>query len=92
VFFVVFRESLEVVSVLFAFLTQTISGPDKDPIIYRKLCKQVWLGVGTGLFICLAIGAGMIGAFYGSGVDDYSNTEDYWKGPSRSSRVLSLLF
>ncbi|KAG0650478.1 High affinity iron permease ftrA [Hyphodiscus hymeniophilus] len=83
VFFVVFRESLEVVvvvSVLFAFLTQTLAGPSKDPVIYRRLCKQVWLGVGLGLLICLIIGAGMIGAFYGTGVDDYSNTEDYWEG------------
>jgi hypothetical protein len=46
VFFVVFRESLEVVvvvSVLFAFLKQTLSGPGTDPIIFRKLCKQVRL-------------------------------------------------
>jgi hypothetical protein len=44
VFFVVFRESLEVVvvvSVLFAFLKQTLSGPGTDPVILRKLCKQV---------------------------------------------------
>jgi high-affinity iron transporter len=41
---------------------------------------QVWWGVGIGLAVCLAIGAGMIGAFYGTGVDDYSNTEDYWEG------------
>jgi high-affinity iron transporter len=96
VFFVVFRESLEVVvvvSVLFAFLTQTLTGPSKDPVVYRKLCKQVWLGVALGLFICLAIGAGMIGAFYGTGVDDYSNTEDYWEGSFAifASLVIAVL-
>jgi high-affinity iron transporter len=98
VFFVVFRESLEVVvvvSVLFAFLTQTLSGPGpgRDPVIYRKLCKQVWLGVALGLFICLAIGASMIGAFYGTGVDDYSNTEDYWEGSFAifASLVIAVL-
>lgn len=44
VFFVVFRETLEVaviVSVLFASLKQTLSSP--DPADYRKLCKQVRL-------------------------------------------------
>jgi hypothetical protein len=41
VFFVVFRESLEivvVVSVLFAFLKQTLGN---EPVVFRKLCKQV---------------------------------------------------
>ncbi|RDW80966.1 hypothetical protein BP5796_05664 [Coleophoma crateriformis] len=97
VFFVVFRESLEVVvivSVLFAFLKQTLntapgqnadgtpnlSAQVTDPKVYRRLCLQVWYGVGLGLFICLVIGAGMIGAFYTIGVDDYSGTEDYWEG------------
>jgi high-affinity iron transporter len=44
VFFVVFRESLEtvvIVSVLLAFLKQTLDGPNSDPVVYKKLVKQV---------------------------------------------------
>ena len=35
----------------------------------------------------------MIGAFYGSGVDDYSNTEDYWEGSFAifASLVIAVL-
>ncbi|KAK0663637.1 Plasma membrane iron permease [Lasiodiplodia hormozganensis] len=82
VFFIVFRECLEtviVVSVLLAFLKQTL-GAEGDTATYRKLLKQVWWGVGLGLAICLCIGAGMIGAFYGFGKDHFANTEDIWEG------------
>lgn len=44
VFFVVFRESLEtavIVSVLLAFLKQTLDGPNRDAAVYKKLVKQV---------------------------------------------------
>jgi len=96
VFFVVFRESLEVVvvvSVLFAFLQQTLNQPGQDPLVFKRLMKQVWLGVGLGLLICFCIGAGMIAAFYTTGVDDYSNTEDYWEGSFAifASLVISIL-
>lgn len=59
----------------------------------HALTEQVWIGVGLGLFICLCIGAGMIGAFYTSGVDDYSNTEDYWEGSFAvfASLIISIL-
>lgn len=33
-----------------------------------------------GLFICLCIGAGMIGAFYTIKQDYFANTEDIWEG------------
>lgn len=33
-----------------------------------------------GLFICLCIGGGMIGAFYGYGKDHFASTEDIWEG------------
>lgn len=33
-----------------------------------------------GLVICLAVGAGMIGAFYGLGTDKWSSTENIWEG------------
>ncbi|WPH03355.1 Hypothetical protein R9X50_00623400 [Acrodontium crateriforme] len=82
VFFICFRECLEtavIVSVLLSFLKQTI-GPERDPIIYKKLVRQVWFGVGLGLVICLIIGGGMIGAFYGFGKDHFATTEDIWEG------------
>lgn len=43
VFFVVFRETLEtavIVSVLLAFLKQTLDGPNRDRAVYKKLVKQ----------------------------------------------------
>lgn len=44
VFLVVFRETLEtviIVSVLLAFLKQTLDGPSNDPKIYKTLVRQV---------------------------------------------------
>ncbi|KAJ6005743.1 hypothetical protein N7451_003687 [Penicillium sp. IBT 35674x] len=82
VFFICFRECLEttvVVSVLLAFLKQTL-GQGENQAVYKRLVKQVWLGCGLGLFICIAVGAGMIGAFYGLGTDTFSSTEDIWEG------------
>ncbi|OCL04112.1 iron permease FTR1, partial [Glonium stellatum] len=82
VFFICFRECLEtsiIVSVLLAFLKQTL-GPDRDVVVYKKLVKQVWWGVALGLLICVAIGAGMIGAFYGAGKNTFSGTENIWEG------------
>src|SRR5438046_27122 len=44
VFFVVFREALEtavIVSVLLAFLKQTLTGPNQDVVLYKRLVRQV---------------------------------------------------
>lgn len=82
VFFICFRECLEttvVVSVLLAFLKQTL-GLGEDKTVYKRLVKQVWFGCGLGLFICLAVGAGMIGGFYGLGTDTFASTGDIWEG------------
>ncbi|GAV55982.1 hypothetical protein ZYGR_0AZ01540 [Zygosaccharomyces rouxii] len=81
VFFVVFRECLEavvIVSVLLSFLKQSIG--EQDYSLYKKLRKQVWIGVFLGFFICLAIGGGMIGAYYGNGNDIFGTAEDLWEG------------
>lgn len=81
-FFICFRECLEttvVVSVLLAFLKQTL-GEGEDKTIYKRLVRQVWWGCALGLFLCLAVGCGMIGAFYGLGTDTFSSTEDIWEG------------
>ncbi|CAG8947442.1 unnamed protein product [Penicillium salamii] len=82
VFFICFRECLEttvVVSVLLAFLKQTLSA-DEDQATHKRLVRQVWAGCACGLFLCLAVGGGMIGAFYGLGTDTFSSTEDIWEG------------
>ncbi|KAE8353393.1 iron permease FTR1 [Aspergillus coremiiformis] len=82
VFFICFRECLEtsiVVSVLLAFLKQTLGGSEERET-YKRLVKQVWIGCALGLFICLCVGAGMIGAFYGLGTNTFSATEDIWEG------------
>lgn len=81
-FFICFRECLEtviIVSVLLSFLKQTL-GPEQDKVVYKKLVRQVWTGVVLGLIICVIIGGGMIGAFYGFGKDHFASTEDIWEG------------
>ncbi|KAI1101783.1 iron permease FTR1 [Jackrogersella minutella] len=83
VFLVVFRESLEtviIVSVLLAFLKQTLDGPNRDANIYKALVKQVWLGVGLGLLLCLVVAAGIIGAFYKLGKDAWQTNEYNYEG------------
>ena len=81
-FFICFRECLEcviIVSVLLAFLKQTI-GHEQDRAVYKKLVRQIWFGIAAGVGICLCIGGGMIGAFYALGNDIFSGTEDIWEG------------
>ncbi|KAF2010009.1 plasma membrane iron permease-like protein, partial [Aaosphaeria arxii CBS 175.79] len=81
-FFICFRESLEtsiIVSVLLSFLKQTLS-LENDAAIQRKLIKQIWLGVGLGVIICLIIGAGLIAAFYTAGKRAFDAAEYLWEG------------
>ncbi|KAK6193286.1 hypothetical protein LQW54_012613 [Pestalotiopsis sp. IQ-011] len=81
VFFICFRESLEssiIVSVLLSFLKQSLAA-EGDQATYKRLVKQVWVGIAAGLFICLCIGAGMIGAFYALNKDLFATTEDIWE-------------
>lgn len=81
-FFICFRESLEtaiIISVLLAFVKQTL-GNEPDKTVYKKLVKQVWLGVVLGLVICLVIGGAFIGAFYGYGRNHFAVTENIWEG------------
>ncbi|KAF7561129.1 hypothetical protein G7046_g3001 [Stylonectria norvegica] len=83
VFVVVFRETLEtaiIVSVLLAFLKQTLDGPQRDAKVYKALRLQVWLGTGIGFLLCL-LGAGIIiGIFYGLGTDAWQDREYYYEG------------
>ncbi|OJJ65796.1 hypothetical protein ASPBRDRAFT_667349 [Aspergillus brasiliensis CBS 101740] len=100
VFFICFRECLEttvVVSVLLAILKQSLYNDDRAT--YKRLIKQ--LGSGLGLCICLAVGGGMIGAFYGLGTDAFyglgtdafSSTEDMWEGVLGivASRIITIM-
>ncbi|ODV77867.1 plasma membrane iron permease [Suhomyces tanzawaensis NRRL Y-17324] len=83
IFFVVFREALEavvIVSVLLAFLKQGLGGAAEDPVVYKKLVRQVWLGSILGVLVCLILGGAFIGAFYGLGKDIWANSEDLWEG------------
>jgi high-affinity iron transporter len=42
--------------------------------------SQVWFGVGLGLLICIVIGSGMVGAFYGLSSTVFARTELIWEG------------
>ncbi|KAF2740804.1 plasma membrane iron permease [Polyplosphaeria fusca] len=82
VFFICFRECLEtsiIVSVLLAFLKQTL-GPEHDAVLRKKLVRQVWFGIALGIFICLCIGAGIIGTFYTAGQRVFERAEWIWEG------------
>lgn len=83
IFIIAFRESLEaavIVSVLLSFVKQSFGQPDMDHRAYKRLLWHVWLGVICGFFVCLCIGAGIIGAFYVAGQDVWSTGGDLWEG------------
>ncbi|KAL8711163.1 MAG: hypothetical protein Q9220_004308 [cf. Caloplaca sp. 1 TL-2023] len=91
IFFIVFRETVEVsiiVSLLLSWQKQTLQ-PGSDDKTNKKLRRQVWYGVLLGLFVCLVVGGGMIGAFYGLHADHWAATEPYWEGAF--SIVASLI-
>ncbi|EGP90546.1 unnamed protein product [Zymoseptoria tritici ST99CH_1A5] len=83
VFFICFRECLEctiIVSILLAFLKQSIGGPSSDKVVYKKLVRQIWMGIAAGLAVCIVIGGAFIGVFYGVGKDFFGKAEDIWEG------------
>lgn len=83
IFFVLFRETLEgvvIISILLAFLKQGLAGTSNDPIIYKKLVRQVWLGTILGVVFCLIVGGIFIGVFYSIGNDIWQKSEDLWTG------------
>ncbi|KAL6891574.1 iron permease FTR1/Fip1/EfeU [Trichoderma longibrachiatum] len=83
VFLVVFRETLEtviIVSVLLAFLKQTLDGPNADRKVYKKLRAQIWIGVATGFLLCMIIAAALIGVFYTVGSNTWDQSEQYYEG------------
>ncbi|KAG5951779.1 hypothetical protein E4U53_002277 [Claviceps sorghi] len=83
VFLVVFRETLEtviIVSVLLAFLKQTLDGPDSHVKTYKALRRQIWLGVAAGFLVCMIVAAALIGVFYTVGSNGWENNENYYEG------------
>lgn len=83
IFFICFRESLEasvIISVLLAFAKQSLGGADDNKLLYKKILWQIWIGAILGIFICLCIGGGFIGAFYSLGKDIWASSEDLWEG------------
>lgn len=51
------------------------------------------MGTILGLIICIIVGAGLIGAFYGLGKDHWAGTEDIWEGSFSifASIVISVM-
>ncbi|RMZ75426.1 hypothetical protein DV738_g5495, partial [Chaetothyriales sp. CBS 135597] len=93
VFFIVFRETTEtaiIVSVLLSFLQQELAD---DRVVYKKLVKQVWYGTLAGLLLCIIIGCGLIGAFYGIGKNAWSAAELIWEAVFAllASVIISLM-
>jgi high-affinity iron transporter len=81
IFLVTFRESLEtviIVSVLLAFLKQTVFPQDRT--LYKKLVRQVWLGTGAGFLLTLLISAILIGVFYTTGASSWDGSELKYEG------------
>lgn len=82
VFFIIFRETLEtsiIVSVLLAFLKQTLPSPSDAPLATR-MRRQIWLGTFAGSAICLVISALIVAIFYLAETDAWSSTEYYYEG------------
>ncbi|KAL9116381.1 MAG: hypothetical protein Q9187_007094, partial [Circinaria calcarea] len=102
-------ETSIVVSILLAFLKQTLGPDQDASTLKRLRRQvnaqmglrmqsqannlQVWLGTALGLAVCVAIGAGMIGAFYGLGKDIFGATENIWEGAFGllSSVIITLM-
>ncbi|KAI8922446.1 iron permease FTR1 family-domain-containing protein [Powellomyces hirtus] len=79
-FFVLFRETLEaaiIISVLLTFCKQMFAN---DPVMYRRLRKQVWLGTALGLAIVIIVAAVIIGVFYALSENIWEKHEMVWEG------------
>ncbi len=51
------------------------------------------MGTGIGLGICIAVGAGLVGAFYSLGKNKWSSTENIWEGAFAliASLIITLM-
>ncbi|EQL01573.1 Iron permease FTR1 [Ophiocordyceps sinensis CO18] len=83
VFLIVFRETLEtviIVSVLLAYLKQTLHGPNGNARVYKLLRRQVWIGVAAGFFLCMVVAGAIIGVFYTVRLNSWEANENYYEG------------
>lgn len=79
-FFVVFRETLEVsiiASVLFAFIDRL---PFPDTTIPQQLRKSVWMGTLLASLIVVAIGATLVTLWYRVGTNYFESSELLYEG------------
>ncbi|KAK3297988.1 iron permease FTR1/Fip1/EfeU [Chaetomium fimeti] len=80
IFLVTFREALEtviIVSVLLAFLKQTL---DNDKPLHKRLARQVWLGTTLGMLLTLIVAAAFIAVFYTAGANTWEASELRFEG------------
>ncbi|KAM4059872.1 iron permease FTR1 family protein [Hirsutella rhossiliensis] len=83
VFLIVFRETLEtviIVSVLLAFLKQTLDGPNGNAQVYKYLRRQIWVGVGAGFLVCMIVAGAIIGVYYTVRRNSWEANENYYEG------------
>ncbi|KAI9488357.1 iron permease FTR1 family-domain-containing protein [Zychaea mexicana] len=79
IFFIVFRETLEValvLSIIFSFLRRIF---DRESLIYKHLRRQIWLGVLVSTILCIVVGTGFIVTWYTAVKDLWETTEDIWE-------------
>ena len=102
-------ETSIIVSILLSFLKQTlgpdrdattykklvrqVSSSRFSKAFLSSNILKVWWGTLAGLVICICIGTGLIGAFYGLGKDFFSGTEDIWEGTFGliASLIISIM-
>lgn len=60
-----------------SFLKQVFSD---DPVIYKRLRKQVLLGTIVGLGLCLGIGGAFIAVWYTVAANLWKDSENLWEG------------
>jgi high-affinity iron transporter len=60
-------------------IKQTLTSVNDKPV-YKKLVRQVWLGVLLGVAICVIFGTAIIGTFYHLQSDIFSQYEYIWEG------------
>ncbi|KAH6613328.1 iron permease FTR1 family-domain-containing protein [Chaetomium tenue] len=80
IFLVTFREALEtviIVSVLLAFLKQTL---ENDKALHKRLVRQIWLGTALGLLLTLIVAAALIAVFYTAGASTWEASELRFEG------------
>ncbi|KAG0296562.1 high-affinity iron permease [Linnemannia gamsii] len=89
-FFIIFRETVEaaiIVSVLLSFLRQVLND---DPVMRKRLSRQIWAGTALGLLISLAIGGGFILVWNWYGKNLWAASEGIWVGCFSFIAVLMI--